>query len=97
MATTAIIVIEKYKKLKNNKGNNIRGSLKESPGIEAWYAKREALSRKEGDGNGNTRERRRRRRPLREDGWLEGMISKRMDCQVMKCTTVLHGGEYHQI
>ena len=45
------IVIEKYKKLKNNEGHKIRGSLRESPGIEAWYAKREALCRKKGDGN----------------------------------------------
>ena len=32
---------------------------------------------------------------LREDGQSEGGgISKRIDCRLMKCTTVLHGGAY---
>ena len=37
-----------------------------------------------------------REEDIREDGWTKKrMISKRRDCRLMMCTTVLHGGVCH--
>ena len=48
------------------------------------------LPRKEGDGNEVTREKEERKEDPREDGWTKGRtISKRSDCRLMKCTSVL--------
>ena len=57
----------------------------------ACDAKRGTLHWKEGDGNESTREKE-ERRPKRR--WLDRVnddITKRRDCQLMKCTTELDG------
>ena len=63
--------------------------------VWACDAKRGTLRGKEGNGNESTGEKEERNSELREDGWTTKRVtSKRRDCRLMMCTTVLHRGVY---